>query len=54
MFALGIDSSTQGTKAVVYDVDAGKVVAPGEYTVFAGGGQPGFAPVQSAKVWEGN
>ena len=27
MLTLGIDSSTQGTKAVVYDVDLGKVVA---------------------------
>ena len=26
MLTLGIDSSTQGTKAVVYDVDAAKVV----------------------------
>ena len=27
MYSLGIDSSTQGTKAVVYDAVAGKVVA---------------------------
>ena len=27
MLTIGIDSSTQGTKAVVYDVDAAKVVA---------------------------
>ena len=27
MFTIGVDSSTQGTKAVAYDMDAGSVVA---------------------------
>jgi len=58
MFSLGIDSSTQGTKAVVYDVDAGKVVASANVNYGRDlpefGSPEGFVPNEDARIRRAN
>ena len=54
MMTLGIDSSTQGTKAVVYDLDAGRVVASAAVNYGKDlpefGAPDGFLPNDDARI----